>query len=584
MKVSLGSGPEPQWKFELDLEEAKRLRRLYVPRGMYRLTATAEHHRTYSAPVLAGPKPAKLDIHLVPLPLARGVVVDAEDRPIAAATVSFPDATPCATANEGGAFTCELPEQIPPVLLVSSSGYAPREVSIVRRTREQEDVDLGRIRLDEGWRVTVNVVRPKRTPARVSLLFDTPRNMRSRVTVALDEGEATVRFNAEAGQYFVLVEGDGPLERLAVPLRVKDADVEEEIRVEPFQFIGSVRFGDAPLAEGTVEVGPLDRSWREPLPVKDGVFSATMWQGGQFHGWVHGPELAEGQLFQSPKLGADPSRWDIQIERRMIVGRVLDATTRAPVKILSFEVEAHSGDTESYFPARVQPDGSYRILAHMPGTYTLRVESPQHAPYRAELRVTAEDRTRAHDIELESGVLQPIDVVAPDGAPLGLTMVIERGQDARTNERGHYVLRGSPGENRLLYFVPPLGSFAIARVLMPRTSPEARPLRVVVPQSSGALRVRSVNPAGTPVPARLLIRYNGEFIPSSILGSVVRRSGTDHDGRAVLLRLPAGEYEIWAVHSEEDERQLIASAGTLREPVRVGLSGGEQAVTVVAQP
>jgi hypothetical protein len=58
----------------------------------------------------------------------------------------------------------------------------------------------------------------------------------------------------------------------------------------------------------------------------------------------------------------------------------------------------------------------------------------------------------------------------------------------------------------------------------------------------------------------------------------------NRDGEALLPRLPAGAYEIWTVESDEDETQLIASNGTSREPLRVGLSGGERTVTVVASP
>ena len=58
---------------------------------------------------------------------------------------------------------------------------------------------------------------------------------------------------------------------------------------------------------------------------------------------------------------------------------------------------------------------------------------------------------------------------------------------------------------------------------------------------------------------------------------------TGPTGERVFPRLPAGTYEIWVLQGPGDERQLIGSAGALREPVRVGLSSGEQAVTVVAR-
>jgi hypothetical protein len=593
VNLSFAIGPESQWTFKLDGREAKRLQRLYVPPGTYRLTANAEHHLTYRARVVAGAQPSKLNVHFLPLALARGVVVDSEDKPIAQASIAFPDETLCTTVNEQGAFTCELPEEIPESLVVSSKGYASRDVPIRREVLTQI-ADLGRVRLSIGHILTLKIVRPEPSPARVSLFLDAPRYEHPKLkSIAITEREETVHFDAAEGEHFVVVEGDGPLERLEVPVKVKDADTEEEIRITPFQLAGSVRFGDAPLAEGLVEIIAREHNWREQLPLKDGVFGATMWQDGVVGGWVNGPELAAGELFYSPKLGEDPSRWDIRIEKRLIVGRVFDNATKAPVPDAHIEVVADTGDSQSYFPAGVQPDGSYRILAHKAGTYTLRVESPKHMPYSVELRISAEDRARTHDIALEQGVLQPIDVVIPAGVGIPGVSVLEGVQPdrvnpefmSRTDERGHYELRGLPGQSRLIYFVPRQGSFAVARVAMPRTSQDAKPLQVVVPPPSCALRVRSVGSDGEPVPAGILIRYNGEFVRPAILRFVTGDMGwTGRAGEALLPRLPAGSYEVWAITGDEDEVRLIASGGTSREPVRVGLSGGEQVVTVVASP
>jgi hypothetical protein len=588
--MTLGVSLESQWSWKLDRDEAKRLRRLYVPRGTWRLTAKAEHHHTLRVRVVAGAKPSKLDVHFIPLALARGIVVDAEDKPIADASIRWPDETLCATANEQGAFTCELPERLPEVLVVSRDGYGARELPIVRATLGPI-VDFGRVRLSAGRLLTVKVMQPEPSPARVSLFFIGPHYEHSKLkTMSIQEREETVRFDAAKGSYLVVVEGDEPLERLEVPVTMEDADAEHEIRVTPFQLVGNVRFGEEPLAEGTVEIVAPEHTWRVPLLLKDGAFGATMWQDGVVRGWVNGPEIAAGELFESPKLGEDPSHWDIRIEKRMIVGRVFDAVTKAPVTEPSFEVVADSGDSQAYFPAEMQPDGSYRILASRPGTYTLRVESPKYMPYKAELRVTADDRTRTHDIALESGVLQPIEVVFPDGVGFPHVGVFEGVQPDRANpelmsatdERGHYELRGLAGQTRLLYFIPREGSFAIARVQLPRTGRDFKPLQVVIPPPSCALRVRTTDENGTQIPAGLLIRYNGEFVRGAILRFITGDKGTGRTGEALFPRLPPGSYELWALAGDDDEDQLLASAGASREPVRVGLSGGEQAVTVVA--
>ena len=589
--VMLGAGPQKEWKWTLDRDAAKRLRRLYVPRGTYFLRASAEHHNSVRKRVTAGAEPSKLALHFVPLPVARGIVVDAEDKPIAAATIALPDETFCAAANEQGAFNCELPERLPEVIVVSSSGYAPRELAIVRETLGT-GVDFGRLRLSSARTLRLKIVRPEPAPARVSLFLDTlTRYDHSKLkTIAIKEREESVRFDAAEGKYFVVVEGEGPLERVEVPLTMKDENSEHEIRIEPFQVVGTARFGEDPL-EGTLEIVAPEHTWRERLAIVNGAFSATMWQGGEVRAWVSGPAMKGSELLSSPKLGEDPSRWDIRIEKRMIVGRVFDAETKAAVTEAGINVVAEGEGSKSYFGAAIEPDGSYQILANSLGTYTLRVISPQHMPYTTELRITAEDRVRKHDIALERGVLQPIDVVTSSGAAIHAS-ILEGVQSDRVNpeimtgtdERGHYELRGSPRQSRLLYIVPREGSFAVARVQLPATSADAKPMQIVVPPVVGALRVRSVDAEAKARSASLLFRYNGEFVPGAIMRFVTGDMGTGPTGEALLPRLPAGTYEIWALAGRDDELKLIASGGTLREPVRVGLSSGEQAVTVVAPP
>jgi hypothetical protein len=51
--LTLAIAPERQWTFKLDRDEAKRLRRLYVPRAKYEVTAKTEHHRVLRSTVSA---------------------------------------------------------------------------------------------------------------------------------------------------------------------------------------------------------------------------------------------------------------------------------------------------------------------------------------------------------------------------------------------------------------------------------------------------------------------------------------------------------------------------------------------------
>jgi hypothetical protein len=243
------------------------------------------------------------------------------------------------------------------------------------------------------------------------------------------------------------------------------------------------------------------------------------------------------------------------------------------------------GRGRAYRTVPIKADGSYEILASKPGVYVLKVSSPDHAPFTSEVTIAAEDSSRKVDIALQAGVAQPLELVNPAGFPVLYVTVLEGVQRDRVNpqfisgaEDGKFLLRGQPGEQRLLYLIPRDGSFAIVRLQLPRRGAEVKPMRVVIPPAAGSLRLK------TDGAAMVLMRYNGEFMPNAIARFITGQMiGTPASGEAVIPRLPAGTYELWALSSREDEERLIASGGSLRPPARVGLSGGEQTV-VLAKP
>jgi len=578
-----------RWRWLVDAKSAPRLRRIVVPRGTYAIEMRSEHHRRFVRAQIAANEPtvALGELRLLPLPMARGMVLDSEDKALANAVVSRPDGSICATANEQGAFECELGEPTPEALVVSKSGFGPRELRLERGL--DKDVDLGKITLTSGRTLTLKIVRPEATAASVTLFHDAEqRYEHSKLkTHELREREEEVRFDVGEGKYIALVAGDGPLERLEVPITVKDADATETITVVPYQLAGSVRFGEELVAEDTAEVVAPEHTWRATIPIRAGAFGGTAWQTGKVSAFI----LQE--LVRSPELGADPTRWDVRIEKRLITGRVLDAETKRPVPEAHIDLTAETKGSRAHMAIKVKRDGSYEVLANRPGTYGLRVTSEEHVAQSVDVNITDEDRVRKVDIALERGVLQQLQIVTPRGAPVPNATILEGVQSDRNNPRfithadgrGNYELRGRAGETRLLYIVPGDGSFAVLRAQIPRRDEDARPLQVIVPPGSSSLRVRAATNDGEPIAARVLIRYNGEFVPGAILRFVTHEFvGTNPAGEAVLSRLPSGTYEVWGLAGERDEEALIASNGALRSPVRTGLSGGEQAVQVVAPP
>lgn len=570
-----------------------RLRRLIVPRGRTTLALRAEHHRAFARSFDARDEKLTLGaLTLVPLPQARGVVVDSEGKPIAGALVTLPDATPCATANEQGAFACELEEKKIEGLVVSSSGYGPQDVALPAEVKS--DVDLGRITLAKGRTLTVRVTRPEAGEGTVTLFSDVEKRYdHSKLqTRDLREREEEVRFDVGEGKYLVLVSGSDTFERLEVPVTVKDADVTESITVEPFRLVGTVRFGDDLLREGRLGLTARENTWRGELPVQGGSFEATLWQRDRLAAYVTGPELGTvPEPLDAPAMGADPTRWDIRLEKKMIVGRVLDAETKQPVRRAKMQLTAQQGSGKMYSSVSIAADGSYKVISMRPGTYSLRVTSPEHVAASVDVAITGDDRIKTVDIALERGVVQPLEIVLASGAPAAGAVILEGVQPDRVNPQfifnadadGRFALRGNPGDTRILYVVPREGSFAVVRTTLPESG-EAKPLRVVVPDGTAALRVRTTHD-DRPVAAPLLLRYNGEFVPGAILRFATKEfPGTREDGQAVLQRLPAGLYEVWALAGQADEVQLIAGNGALRPPARVGVSAGEASVQVIAPP
>lgn len=577
-----------QWQWTMSAPH--KLRRLIVPRGRYAIALRAGHHRAFSRIVEAEKEKIEVGaLRLVPLPQVRGAVVDPEGRAIGGALVALPDATVCTVADALGAFVCELGERdMPAALVVSAGGFAERDVPLAHPV--ETDVDLGRIELPSGYTVAVKVVRPADGPATVTLFRQNKgRDSTKLKTHELKVREEHVKFDAGTGEYALLVSGSGALEKLEVPVAVRDADVSETVVVEPYRIDGTVRLGDEPLAAGTVELRPRESTWDGVLDVRNGTFEGTLWQSHRLNAYVANRDLALFAWIETPRLGDDPTRWDIRIPGRSLSGRVFDAETKKAAAGAELNVHLRSPRGTRDSRRKLPEDGSYRVIATQAGTYTLHVTSPGHVPAKVEVVVSEEDGSRRVDIPLDRGSELTLEVVSQSGQPLPSARVVElverggtRSQDVvSADQAGRAVLRGQPGETRVLYVLAHPASFAGLRVSVPAGA--SPPLRIVVPDATGALRVRATHADGEG-PAHFLVRYNGMFLPGSLLGFLAGGYERLASGDVVLPRLPAGVYEVWGLTDPFEEAKVIAANGKLRPPVRVGVSAGEAMVHVVAPP
>lgn len=557
------------WKWTLDAEAARRLRTLLVPRGVYRIELEAAHHQSWQrTQIAASGEAVRLGtLRLLPLPMANGVVVDGEQRPIAGAVVTLPDATVCAISDERGVFECELPEKAPSALVVTKDGFGPREAAL--------PLHPTRIVLGTARTLRVRVTRPEAGPARVTLVHGTSSRARHSKATEIAERVEDLHFDVSAGKYFMLVEGDGPLERLETAIEVRDgSDAIEEIEIVPYRLVGSVRFGEEPL-HGALTVTSANNVWSEPLPLTAGAFDTTAWQRGTLNGVVTGDTLTSGEPVKSPELGADPSRWDIEIARRIISGRVTESETGKAVAGQELRVVAFIDKRARESRVQTGADGAYRIVASTAGEYRLVLESAAYVRYEKEIAIKPDDGSRTVDIVLQRAVVQKLEFFSSIGARLVSPQVHEdTGPNAMTSQPadalGRFQLRGRAGEQRVLYVAPREGSFSIVRVEMPRSNEGATPLQIHVPPPVATLRVRSVKP--------LLVRYNGDFVPDVMLSRIAAAGLVRRNGETILSRMPAGLYEFWELTHVQEEEPIMASGGTLRPPVRVTAGAAEVVV------
>ena len=139
-----------------------------------------------------------------------------------------------------------------------------------------------------------------------------------------------------------------------------------------------------------------------------------------------------------------------------------------------------------------------------------------------------------------------------------------------TDPSGRLKVRMRTADTKTLFVVPKEGSFAAVHVV----ADETKPMRVVVPQPAASLVVTFKDAEQKPVGAGVAMRWNGEWVPGSVIGRL-KLSRADAGGLRASL-LPAGSYELWGFRGPQP---LFAPPP--REPVHLSLSSGEQTVEII---
>src|SRR3954454_621520 len=599
-RFAIMAGNDSGWRWDVPAKVMAKPVSIRMARGIYSMQIAAAHHKQDRRPVKIDAADLPLQVVLAPLPAVTGRVVtlkksgddkEPKETAVGGAQVARSDGKILGSTNEQGAFRIEVPDPRTEELVISSPGFGNR---IVPLHILSTDTDLGVIRLSSGVKLAIHIaradsVRSKALHAKLTEESKTQYENTNIATRELKAGEDDLVFaDLSEGEYYLTLSGDGPLEKLTTVIPIKSEDVSKEIRVTPFQLLGTVRIGNEPLRDGSVDVNDLHHTWRADAAIdNEGHFGGPMWQSEGISGWVNSKETGGAPVDKSPTLEGDPATWEITFRRRLITGRVFDADTKEPIARAGLEMQLESksqspsgqmGVSRLYEAVHLDKDGSYSILATKDGIYDLAAKAADYVPQKTTIEIGAEDESKTADFPMTKGIEQIVDFAWPNGDPVANAMVMEGvARDGHnpswyggTDANGRLKLHMRTGDTKTLFIVPREGSFAPVHVV----GDEAKPMRVIVPQPVASLLFTFKDAQQKVVPAEVAMRWNGEWVPGSVMGRL--KFARADAGALRLALLPAGSYELWGVRPGL-QPTFVPPA---REPVHVGLSSGEQSVEI----
>jgi hypothetical protein len=188
---------------------------------------------------------------------------------------------------------------------------------------------------------------------------------------------------------------------------------------------------------------------------------------------------------------------------------------------------------------------------------------------------------------LDPGRSVPIVVIDKEHDPIAnakVFVVADSKLRARgtTDEDGRASIPAPAGEPATLFVVAAEGPFAMMHLPV---NDEKRRLQISVPSSVSSLRIHAQTTDGTTMPPfSLLMRYNGELIPTEVAEELTAVQGlqlvTDEDSEAHLRNIPSGTYEFWPYRSQAEAEAIVASGSTFLAPIQVDVLTGDNEIAV----
>lgn len=560
--------------------ETRRGFELRHPGGACTLAIRAADYKPVQIPL---PPTGKLLMTLQRMPVVSGVITDAQtSTPIAGADVLLPDGSAFAVSDADGRFRVAVDDKWPAALRVVAPGRATKLVPLPKIVADSELA----IVLSRGGAIALTLAPPLGEEPVTWEVRRADASGGAERTGTLDAGQNAASIESlEPGAYRVIVKGEGPLQRAAVPVTVRDGDVAAaEIRIDPAVLELDVRFGGAVLGNAELQLWLDDHLWESAVTVDaDGRAREEIWQRGRYTALVKKlPQVAISRAAREI-TGDGLTTWRIDVPDRTIRGRVTDDAGE-PVARAHVELRSTAPDRVGLLTQAVTAaDGTFEFKAVAEGAYVLKASRDGYQPRETPpLPLLAETSIETRDLVLQRTAGREVRVVNAHGHPVRDAMIYLNTQNgtrrvAVTDDHGRAPLPLAAHEAGLLFAVPRSGSIGIAR-FRSLNEAERGHIDVRVPDGTASLEIRAESTDGEPL-ARLVfdMAIDGTILPTVVMEGLVNHQGmpmsTGSDGRIVLARLPPGRYQLWPLASRADYL-AVRSASPPPPAVNVMLTPG----------
>jgi len=579
-------GKLAQWRWTLSKEIMESLQEIRLPPSQYEATFTAPHHEPLELKIDARAKADLGRLRLLALPILAGKVIDRTTRaPIAGALITADSGKAIGVSDISGEFREELaPGNDPLSITVAYGGYGTRTIVL---PQARADRVLPPIELDAGGSLHVMVIRDKEKYRAVSV--DVAR-VEGRKQVRARHGELVggaewIANDLDPGDYMVTVGGQKPLQRVGQAVAIKAAQVAQlEVKIEPIGLVGTVSRGKTRVPHAEITLKSHHGGWESVVTTnEEGVFEEELWQGGRVLaavsvGGANAPYVFVDEIHDDPSV-----RWDIKIPSGTVSGRVIDARSRKPIAGASITLDSElPDDSNKSLGTTADEFGHFAFDGVGVGMQSVYAEAPKYLTSAPQKFVFSQnDERKELEVALTPAARYPLLVVGTDDRPVAGAFVVHtalpEGELPVTDGQGRVDIDIDPNLGALMAILPRSGSFALHRVPPAAEIPDT-PVRVIVPPPAASLAIRAEDDAtGMPVPnARLLVRYNGEFLSPSLTAFIGRLRAlqftADRAGQLFFADLPPGLYELWpylrSIEADEIMQGRRAPAAAL--PVTAG--------------